>query len=163
MEAFEEMQLEINNRDRLLQIESDKVRDFNKSLEAKVDERNAEIQRQNDLLERKNEELEQILYAASHDLRTPLIGIQGFSQELQYLCETLQTEIAELDLEEDVAERLNVMIAGEVPDALKFIMSGSSKMESMIQGLLRVSRLGLQDLELKPVEMPKILLLLMTS
>lgn len=156
VEAFEEMQLEIHNRDRLLQIESDKVRDFNKELEAKVDERNVEIKRQNDLLERKNEELEQILYAASHDLRTPLIGIQGFSQELQYLCETLQSEIAELDLDEDVAERLNVMIAGEVPDALKFIMSGSSKMESMIQGLLRVSRLGLQDLELKPVEMTKV-------
>ena len=156
VEAFTEMRLEIDNRDRLLQIESEKVRDFNRDLESKVAERNLEIKRQNDLLERKNEELEQILYAASHDLRTPLIGIQGFSQELQYLCETLQTEISGLDIDAEVAERLELMLSGEIPEALKFIMTGSSKMESMIQGLLRVSRLGLQEIKCEPVEVVKL-------
>jgi signal transduction histidine kinase len=52
------------------------------NLEKRVEERTQELRRRSGELERLNEELEAFSYSVAHDLRSPLISIDGFSQLL---------------------------------------------------------------------------------
>jgi PAS domain S-box-containing protein len=80
-------------------------------------------------LERKNEDLESLLYVASHDLRAPLVNVQGFGERLEKLYTGLSGS-----LPPDVSERM--------AKALRHIRAGAGKMDRLISGLLRVSRVG---------------------
>jgi signal transduction histidine kinase len=70
----------------------------------------------------KNEELEQFVYTVSHDLKSPLITLQGFVSAL----------------EEDCGERLGEEATGH----LGFIRDATKKMEVLIKDLLEFSRIG---------------------
>jgi CHASE3 domain sensor protein len=58
------------------------VRKLNEDLERRVQERTAELAESNRELSHQNQENETFVYSVSHDLRSPLINLQGFSQEL---------------------------------------------------------------------------------
>jgi signal transduction histidine kinase len=48
-------------------------------------------------LELRTREFEQVVYVTSHDLRSPLVNIQGFSQELARSITEIETLLPELD------------------------------------------------------------------
>ncbi len=91
----------------------------------------------------KNKELEQIIYVASHDLRSPLVNIDGYARELQYAVEDL------------------VSIAGrplpEIEDALGHIRNSSKQMDRLLKGLLRLSRTGRGLLTIDFIEMNRLI------
>jgi PAS domain S-box-containing protein len=93
-------------------------------------------------LERKNEELEHIIYAASHDLRSPLVNIEGFSKRLEKSCQTLMSHIAGAPLPEDRRAAVAQLMEAQIPKALGFIRLGVARMNNLIGGLLHLSRLG---------------------
>ena len=117
-------------------------------------------------LERKNKELESIVYVASHDLRAPLVNIQGFGQRLERDCvelarrsEAAAASVASGDAAGAAeASRAAAEIALErLPRSLEFIRSSGAKMDKLISGLLRLSRTGRAELIRERLDMDKLL------
>jgi len=103
-------------------------------------------------LAEKNKELEAIVYTVSHDLRSPLVNVQGFGKQLNRACEVIRTAVAAAGPDGAVPTAiLQAPLAGAIPQALKFINAGVSKMETLLAGLLRYSRLGRVALTIRPL------------
>lgn len=140
------------------------VRRINAGLEQTVAERTRELNEKlveldetNDELARKNEEMESMIYSASHDLRSPLVNIQGFSQRLEKGVGDIVTRLGQADVPPDVASSLSKLLHERIPTALGFIKSSSLKMDSLINGLLRLSRAGRAQLAIQPLDMDAML------
>ena len=103
-------------------------------------------------LEAKNEELESIVYTASHDLRSPLVNIQGFSGELTKTCEDLANKLDELGISKQKKEKLLSLLKTDINSSLGYITSSASKIDNLLSGLLRISRVGQASLEFKAVD-----------
>lgn len=111
----------------------------------------------NEQITKKNDELEQIVFATSHDLRSPLLNIQGFSLELKSSLQELNEITDATNIEDNIKQKITGITKIEIPDALKFIEISSAKMDSLLSGLLKLSRLGRVKHELKQINMNKVL------
>jgi two-component system, cell cycle sensor histidine kinase PleC len=101
----------------------------------------------------KNKELEQVLYATSHDLRSPLVNIQGFNKELHSSIQELETILKSEDVSPSVMEKCKPILEEDIPESLHYIISSSSKMDSLLSGLLTLSRVGRQLITIKKLDM----------
>ncbi len=124
-----------------------------KALDAKL----AELDRANAELARKNEEMESMIYITSHDLRSPLVNIQGFGQRLEKAARDISQRLAREDVPESVRAELAKVLKERIPSALDFIKSSSLKMDNLINGLLRLSRVGRTTLAIQPIDMNALL------
>ena len=112
-----------------LQHEQAALQQLNAELEARVAQRTQE-------LSFTNRELETFSYSVSHDLRTPLRAIDGFSQALL----------------EDEAER----IGPEGQDHLQRIRAAAGRMGQLIDDLLHLSRMGRAELVREQVDLGQV-------
>jgi signal transduction histidine kinase len=106
--------------------------------------------------ERRKAELEQLIYAASHDLRTPLVSLQGFVGELKLSLKDLLAELDRSDVPPAFRERVAAMAGTDIPESLRFIDAGASRMGALVSGLLRLSRLGRAAFQAEPLDMNKV-------
>jgi len=103
----------------------EEIRKLNEALEHKIGE-----------LNESNHDLEAFNYSVSHDLRIPLVAIDGFSRRL------LEHHAGQLD-----AKGLQL---------LEFIRNDAKKMEQLIRDLLTYARLGRQEIGLSVVSMERL-------
>jgi PAS domain S-box-containing protein len=112
-----------------------------------------ELQRIAAELAEKNKELEAIVYTVSHDLRSPLVNVQGFGKQLNRACDAIRAAAADVPNGLVPAEKLKQPLDVAIPQALKFINAGVAKMDALLSGLLRYSRLGRVALSIRPLNM----------
>jgi signal transduction histidine kinase len=133
------------------------LRDNNLNLEATVDERTADLREAND-------EIQRFAYIVSHDLRSPLVNIMGFTSELEQLRGDIFRRIATLDRAgaeaplvpadageiEPLLEGEDKQLSQDFAEALGFIKSSIGKMDRLISAILNLTREGRRKFQ--PVE-----------
>jgi len=121
--------------------------------------REAELEREklSEQVTEKSKEIESFLYVTTHDLRTPLVNIQGFSKNLAKDLKELYTLLSKADLPEGINERVRTLLSEDLPESMGFITGGVLKMNMMIGALLKISRLGRIEPTSASVDMDKVL------
>ena len=88
------------------------------------------------------EDMEMLMHVISHDLRAPIVTIQGFCQELTMTCDRLKELFEEEALSDEVREHMNPLIMQDIPEAVRFIRAGVDSVNAVTSGILRFIRLG---------------------
>ncbi|HWG86065.1 MAG TPA: ATP-binding protein [Deinococcales bacterium] len=111
----------------------EEVTSSNAALEERVRERTSELSEKNRLLEARHEDQETFAYTVSHDLRQPLLSIQGMAELL-----------------EDAVKRLDAEEAAFLTDR---ITRNAARMGDLLSALLNISRAGRQVEEVQAVNL----------
>jgi signal transduction histidine kinase len=125
------------------------VQALNADLEARVVERTAD-------LEDANSEIQRYTYVVTHDLRSPLVNIMGFTSELEALREDLFRRLGQTDTRgppvspEDTAL---TKLRGDFDEAIHFIKTSIAKMDGLINAILKLSRAGRRDLTIQRIDL----------
>lgn len=119
--------------------ESGKVTQIHGAMFDITEQKRAEQEREKitTMLVSKNEELESIFQVASHDLKSPITNISGFSNELEKSTKRLQM----LNTEDSKEVKTDVVME-DILESVKFVKLSSEKLNQMIDGLLKVSRIS---------------------
>ncbi len=111
----------------------EELRKSHRSVEKKVEQRTAELTQSNIELAAANEEMESFSYSVSHDLRTPLRSIDGFTQIVL----------------EDYSDKLGE----QGKNNLQRVRSVAQRMGVIIDDLLALSRVTRSDMKREPVDL----------
>jgi PAS domain S-box-containing protein len=121
-------------------------------LTRELQRRVTELDATNRELLQKTSENESFVYSVSHDLRAPLVNLQGFSQELMLTKDALEALLADTRVPPDVRQRADGLLANELTESLGFIRNSVQHLANIIDGLLRLSRVGRVEYQSDPVD-----------
>jgi signal transduction histidine kinase len=128
------------------------LRELNQNLEAAVRERTTDLQRA-------NEEIQRFAYIVSHDLRSPLVNVMGFTAELEAATKRLGKlmDRVEVDAPDLADEDARLAAREDLPEAIGFIRTSTQKMDRLINAILRLSREGRRPITPERLDMDGLL------
>jgi signal transduction histidine kinase len=128
-----------------------RLRALNEGLEAAVATRTAD-------LTRANGEIQRFAYIVSHDLRSPLVNVMGFTSELELALKPMQALVAAAEAEapQIVTPAMKEAVEVDAPEAIGFIRSSSKKMDGLIAAILSLSRQGRRTLAPEPLALDRL-------
>jgi PAS domain S-box-containing protein len=112
------------------------------ALTGELQQRVTELAATNRDLLQKTSENETFVYSVSHDLRAPLVNLQGFSQELTFTQQAMQDLLSDARVPPDLQERSRALLAGDLAESVGFIRNAVQHLGKIVDGLLRLSRVG---------------------
>ncbi|QQC64758.1 sensor histidine kinase [Paraburkholderia ginsengisoli] len=112
------------------------------ALKTRLEARARELAGVNEELRQETQDNEMFIYSVSHDLRSPLVNLQGFSKELQVSCDELDSIVARAGLPEAEHRRMAHILDGDVRESLHYLRTAVTRAASIIDALLRISRAG---------------------
>ena len=142
-----------------------KLRDNNLNLEVTIDERTADLREAND-------EIQRFAYIVSHDLRSPLVNIMGFTSELEELRGDIFKRISTLshqaslapampddatDSAEPVLEGTDKQLSNDFSESLSFIKSSIAKMDRLISAILNLTREGQREFRAERIDVRELI------
>lgn len=124
---------------------------LNEELEQRVVERTQDVVRA-------NQEIQRYAYIVTHDLRAPLVNIMGFASELDMSLKEVSAYVladgAPLS-QQEVLDARNA-VSQDMPEALAFIRSSTSRMDGLINAILKISRDGRRQLKPETIDLREI-------
>jgi len=113
------------------------VEQLNDELEDRVEERTRD-------LSRANEEIQRFAYIVSHDLRSPLVNVMGFTGELEVATRPLAALVDKIEAEapELLDQEAALAAREDLPESIGFIRTSTQKMDRLINAILRLAREG---------------------
>lgn len=111
-----------------------------------------------------NEDIQRFAYIVSHDLRSPLVNIMGFTTELENFRQdlfrevaALQEQLAALQATNDERDTSIGRLGQEFDEAIGFIKASITKMDRLINAVLRLSREGRREFKPERLDMTGLL------
>ncbi|HEY4140756.1 MAG TPA: CHASE3 domain-containing protein [Pseudolabrys sp.] len=108
-----------------------------------------------------NEEIQRFAYIVSHDLRSPLVNIMGFTGELEALRQDIFEQVSKLQadlkglnaqMEPGTAENVD-RLGHDFDEAIRFIKTSIANMDRLINAVLKLSREGRRQFNPETIDM----------
>lgn len=123
-----------------------------------ITERTRELEVRSAQLEAKHAELSDFMYVVSHDLRAPLINLEGFSRALQENIATLEELLhaPQANRGPRAVQDAWPPLHAEITESLDFILRSVAKMDFLVKGLLELSRIDSRPSSAQTIDTPKL-------
>ena len=117
-------------------------------IQTRIDElkqKEIELQRINHDLEAANREVRDFAYIVAHDLRAPLVNIDGFMKEIRYCIADIAPVVGLDHLGDKQHQLARNTLYTDLPEALDYVDIATNKMDHMISSILALSRAGRRE------------------
>lgn len=105
----------------------------------------------------KNKELEQVVYVTSHDIRSPVVNILGFSDEMIKALNKLTNKVFDEANTIHNREDIEYLVNKDIPQIMNFIKISGQKIDKLLLALLKLSRLGRASINKVKVNMNELM------
>ncbi len=106
----------------------------------------------NEDLRQQRQDNEMFIYSVSHDLRSPLVNLEGFSKELVYSSQDLKAQLASAEVPDAIRRELIRIVDVDFEPSLRYVSAAVTQASRIIDALLKLSRVGRIELREEAID-----------